>query len=164
MENENSLISRRSNTRLAAVKALYASEINNKINAKKSPGELTLDIISFYHDSEEKDGKVQLDEAFLASIIKGVCENLFDLDNSINKDIGSNWTLERLGPVLRSVLRAAVFELMSFEDTPFKVIINEYVNITRGFFDDKEVGFVNGILDKIAHEVRGDEECNSERI
>jgi N utilization substance protein B len=155
MENITNLPpTRRSNTRLAAVKALYASEINHKINEKKSPEQLTLEIIGYYHEEEEESGKVQLDEAFLAAIIKGVCENLADLDNSINKDIGEGWSLERLGPVLRSILRAAVFELMQFEDTPFKVIINEYVNITRGFFDDKEVGFVNGILDKIAHRTR----------
>ncbi|MCE3232582.1 MAG: nusB [Rickettsiaceae bacterium] len=154
-QQENIATGRRTNTRLAAVKALYASEINHKINEKKTPAELTLDIIAYYHEID-KDTKTQLDESFLASIVKGVCENIQDLDKSINRHIGTGWSLERLGPVMRSILRSAVFELMSFDDTPLKVIINEYVNITRGFFDDKEVGFVNGILDKIGHEVRGE--------
>jgi N utilization substance protein B len=152
METENATSGKRSNTRQASVKALYAAEINHKINENKSPAELTLDIIAYYHENEEK---AKLDEEMLAKMIKGVCENIDTLDNTINRHIGSNWTLERLGPVLRSILRLAVYELMTFEDTPLKVAINEYVNITRGFFDDKEVGFVNGILDKIGHEVRG---------
>jgi N utilization substance protein B len=155
MKKENTIPSKRSNTRLAVVKALYASDISNRINGNKSAAELTFDIISYYNESDE--GKVRLDEAFLANIIAGVCGNLPDLDKSLNKHIGTGWSLERLGPVLRSVLRAAVYEIMSLPETPLKVIINEYVNITHGFFDEKEVSFVNGILDKIGREVRDDE-------
>lgn len=151
METKNTTSGKRSTTRLAAVKALYAAEINQKINENKTPAQLTLDIIAYYHENEEKQ---KLDEEMLANMVKGVCEHVDELDKSINRHIGTTWTLERLGPVLRSILRLAVYELMSFEDTPLKVVINEYVTITRGFFDDKEVGFVNGILDKIGHEVR----------
>ena len=53
-----------------------------------------------------------------------------------------------------SILRTAVFEMMNHGNTHLKIIINEYVGITRSFFDEKDVGFVNGILDKIGHEVR----------
>jgi N utilization substance protein B len=76
------------------------------------------------------------------------------IDELVCKYLGQGWSMERLGPVLRNILRIAIFELMSYEETSIKIIINEYVNITRLFFDEKEVGFANGILDKIAHNIR----------
>lgn len=148
-------VGKRTESRIAAVKALYAGEINEKIDNKKSPSVLALDIIALYNESEKEHGTHNLDQKFLISLITGVCENLHLLDTKIESYLGTDWKIERLGPVIRSILRAAIFELLKYDDTPFKVIINEYVNITRSFFDEKEVGFVNGILDKIAHEVRG---------
>ena len=148
---------RRSESRVAVVKALYTSEINAKINFNKSPAHLSLDIISLYHESVEGSEAVNLDEKFLTDVIIGVCGNLDLLNKAIEDNIGDGWSLERLGPVMRSILRAAIYELMYFSDTPFKVIINEYVNITKTFFDAKEVGFVNGILDKMSNQLRPDE-------
>jgi N utilization substance protein B len=76
------------------------------------------------------------------------------LDAKIEKYLQSGWNLERLGSVMRSLLRVAVYELMEYEKLPIKVIINEYVNIAHRFFDRKDVSFVNGVLDQIAKEVR----------
>lgn len=143
---------KRNNTRLASVKALYAAQINEKINTKKSPAQLTVDIISFYFETEGK--AKNLDQEFLVELIKGVCENQQILDDKIKSKLTDAWKLERLGPVLVGILRTATFEIMKYSDTHLKVIINEYVNITRSFFDEKEVGFVNGVLDKIGHEIR----------
>ncbi|MDA0781807.1 MAG: transcription antitermination factor NusB [Rickettsiales bacterium] len=143
---------KRTNTRLAAVKALYSSEINELSDKSKTPGELMIDIIEFYYETEGKNKN--LDQEFLNELIQGVCENKTILDKSIVSKLGDGWKIERLGPVMLSILRTAVFEMMNHGGTHLKIIINEYVGITRSFFDEKEVGFVNGILDKIGHEVR----------
>ncbi|PIR39036.1 MAG: transcription antitermination factor NusB [Alphaproteobacteria bacterium CG11_big_fil_rev_8_21_14_0_20_39_49] len=143
---------KRTNTRLAAVKALYSSEINELSDKSKTPGELMIDIVEFYYETEGKNKN--LDQEFLNELIQGVCENKTVLDKSIVSKLGDGWKIERLGPVMLSILRTAVFEMMNHNDTHLKIIINEYVGITRSFFDEKEVGFVNGILDKIGHEVR----------
>ncbi len=148
---------KRTESRFAAIKALYAADINHKIEENKTPAELTLDIISYYHDNDEGLKNVKLDEEFLAKIVLGVCENISVLNQKIANNLTDGWSMERRGSVLRAILRAGVYELMVFSDTPLKVILNEYVNITREYFDEKEVGFVNGILDKIAHEVRENE-------
>jgi N utilization substance protein B len=58
---------------------------------------------------------------------------------------------------LRSLLRAATFEVIRRPDIPALVIINEYVSIATDFFDGKEPGMVNSILDKIARDVRAAE-------
>ena len=143
---------KRSNSRLAAIKALYASEINDLSDKKKTPGELTVDIIEFYFETEGKNKS--LDQAFLSDIIKGVIENKESLDKSIESKLNEGWKLNRLGPTILSILRAGVFEIMNYDEIHINIIINEYVGITRSFYDEKEVGFVNSILDKIGHEVR----------
>ena len=51
---------------------------------------------------------------------------------------------------LRAILRAAVYELLFTPDTPFKVVINEYINIAQSFYSEKEPEFLNAILDKVA--------------
>jgi N utilization substance protein B len=151
-QTQNTNEGKRNNTRLAAIKALYAAQINEKIDNKKSPAQLTVDIIAFYFETEGK--AKNLDQEFLIELIRGVFENQQIVDEKIKSKLNDAWKLERLGPVLVSILRTATFEIMHYSDTHLKVIINEYVNITRSFFDEKEVGFVNGVLDKIGHEVR----------
>ena len=72
---------KRTNTRLAAVKALYSSEINELSDKRKTPGELMIDIIEFYYETEGKNKN--LDQEFLNELIQGVCENKTVLDKSI---------------------------------------------------------------------------------
>ncbi len=147
----------KSEARMAAVKALYANGVNQAAVANVEPAdpdEVVLDIISCYEDNEEGLGDIKIDKKFLAKLVRGVLENSDVLDKSISTHLNEKWRLERINPVLKAILQAGVYEIMEFERVPLKVIITEYVYISRSFFDEKEVGFVNGILDKIAHEVR----------
>jgi N utilization substance protein B len=59
--------------------------------------------------------------------------------------------------ILRAVLRSGAYELLVREDVPARVVINEYVDIAHAFFGDEEPKVVNGILDRLAREVRTDE-------
>jgi len=148
-------ILRRSEARMAAVKAIYAVEIAWESGEKADPWAVTLGIISSYDEShEDHHFNVRPDEKYLAKIIKGVFENLDSIDLVIERNLSESWSKERIGHVMLALLRASVYEISSFQKIPFKIIINEYINIARGFFNEKEVGFVNGILDKIAREVR----------
>lgn len=148
-------ILRRSEARMAAVKALYATEISASLEEKPDPWEITLGIISSYDEGDiDHHFLVKPDEKFLAKIIAGVFKNIDAIDVIIERNLGESWTKERMSNVMMALLRAAVFELSSSQKLPFKVIINEYLNIAKAFFNEKEAGFVNGILDKIAREVR----------
>lgn len=148
-------ILRRSEARMAAVKALYATEISSTLDEKSDPWQITLGIISSYDDSDDEHHfKVRPDEKFLAKIIAGVFENMESIDSIIQRNLGESWTKERMSNVMVALLRVAVYELSASQKLPFKVIINEYLNIAKRFFDEKDTSFVNGILDKIAREVR----------
>ena len=65
--------------------------------------------------------------------------------------------MDRLESVMRAIMRAAGFEMLAKGEVPARVVINEYVDLTHAFFEGKEPGFVNGVLDKIARTLRPEE-------
>ena len=83
-----------------------------------------------------------------------------EIDQIIRPSLSDEWTIERLEVILRAILRAGTFELITFAKVPAKVIINEYVNVARAFFDDNKPSLVNGVLDKISRVVRNAEMKN----
>ena len=62
-------------------------------------------------------------------ILYGVFENQISIDNKIKEFLDEKWSYSRIDITLRAILRAAVYELLFTPDTPFKVVINEYINI-----------------------------------
>lgn len=157
-DNEKSIpegILRKSEARMAAVKAIYAAEINSASEEHQDPWAIALGILSSYDEKDvDHHFDVRPDEKFLTKLMAGVFENQDDIDIIIERNLGDGWNKERISSIMLALLRAGVYELSGFPKIPFKVIINEYLNIAKGFFSEKEVGFVNGILNKIASEVR----------
>jgi N utilization substance protein B len=76
------------------------------------------------------------------------------IDKAIVRRLAENWRLERIDATLRAILRAGAFELIAREDAPTEVVIDEYVEIAKSFFNGPEPGFVNGALDAIAKDER----------
>ncbi|HJN25004.1 MAG: transcription antitermination factor NusB [Rhodospirillales bacterium] len=147
----------RSSARLAAVQALYEMDMTDitadsvineflKQRWKPSPG---------MQNDEEEDlpDLADPDGALLAELIRGVSAKRNDLDGMIGPALSADWTVDRLETILRAVLRAGTFELLS-SDVPARVVINEYVNVSKAFFDDNKPGMVNGVLDKLARVLR----------
>ena len=91
-----------------------------------------------------------ISKKLLRDTINGVIDNQSQIDSIIKKNLSSNWRLNRLDKILKAILRAAVYEISYKLNTPSKVIINEYIDITHSFYSKKEPEFVNAILDKIA--------------
>ena len=65
-----------------------------------------------------------------------------------------DWPLSRIDPVLRALMRAGAAELSMTDGPPAKVVINEYVDIARGFFTGPEPGLANAVLDRLARSLR----------
>jgi len=74
-----------------------------------------------------------------------------------------NWRLERLAAVDRNLLRLAAYELMHEPGVPTAVVIDEAVEIAKRFGGEESSGFVNGVLDALAREVRGTGQRGGER-
>lgn len=81
------------------------------------------------------------------SLILGVRRNLAEIDQEIER-IAQNWTVNRMAGADRNVLRLGAFEVL-YADTPFKVAVNEAVDLAKRFGGANSAQFVNGILDKL---------------
>lgn len=135
--------SSRTLSRLSGIQAIYQ---------KNQTDENILTIVSQfenYHFSPlVLQTSVQPDYALFCSICKGVDKNYTFLKEKIVNYMNENWQFDRLPQLSISILLCAIYEIF-FEQTPKKVIINEYISLSKSFLDLKETQFINAILDKI---------------
>jgi len=94
------------------------------------------------------------DEDYFGEIVRGVVGAQAEIDRAIVRRLAEGWRLERLDATVRAILRAGAWELAHRTDTPTAVVIDEYVELAKAFFDPTEARFVNAALDGIARDVR----------
>ena len=145
----------RSTARLAAVQALYQRQME---------GTKVDELLVEFHrhrlggtiDDEEHEGEelaaVEVD--FFNDVVRGVDARLDEIDGLLGTKLSDGWTLTRLDKTMVQILRAGAYELIARGDVPMAAAINEYVDVAKAFFDDREAKFVNGILDAVAKEAR----------
>ena len=140
----------RAAARLAAVQALYQHEMEGTA--------LPQLLHEFHHHRlgatiegvEYADAEV----AFFDDLVRGVRARQAELDERISAKLSSDWKLERLDKPMKALLRAGAYELLARPDVPTGAVISEYVDVAHAFYDRREAGFVNGLLDGIAKDVR----------
>jgi len=140
----------RSAARLAAVRALYQHEMEGtplpRLLKEFHDHRLGATIEdATYHDAE-------ID--FFDDLVTGTDARRDEIDALIVARLAEGWSLERLDRPMRAILRAGAYELLARADVPVASIISEYVDVAHAFFDKRESGFVNGLLDAIAKEAR----------
>src|SRR6476659_10705423 len=140
----------RSAARLAAVQALYQQEME---------GTPVTRLLKEFHDHRlgatiEDERYHEAERDFFDDIVSGVDARRADLDRLIADRLAEGWTLERLDRPMRAILRAGAFELVARPDVPVGSVISEYVDVAHAFYDKRESGVVNGLLDAIAKEAR----------
>ncbi|HEY0928173.1 transcription antitermination factor NusB [Brevundimonas sp.] len=137
--------------RLAAVQALYQMEL-----AGEGVDTVITEFSNHRFDADiEGEPLAEADEAYFADIVRGVVGDQRVIDESIKARLASNWRLERIDSTLRALLRAGAWELRASRDVPKEIVIDEYVELAKAFFDDAEAKFVNAALDGVARDVRG---------
>jgi N utilization substance protein B len=146
----------RTGARVAAIQALFQSDQN------KESAEPVIDQFVRHRLGPDgggfEDGRVpQADAVLFAHIVRGVARQSDTLDEVIASHLQREWTVARLDPVLRALLRSAAFEFSSSAEPPARVVINEYMDIAHGFFGGEEPRFANGVLDALARHLRGPE-------
>jgi N utilization substance protein B len=92
----------------------------------------------------------EMDVEFFRQLIKITEENLSTLDKVIAKNLSNKWRMDRLDNVVKSILRLGAAELLYLKDIPTNVVFNEYIEISKSFFEKSEVAFINGLLSSIA--------------
>jgi len=143
----------RSAARLAAVQALYQMETAG-LGVEATIAEFK----DFRLGGEIEGEKLHAaDAAFFADILRGAVETQKKLDPYLQSQLAEGWRLSRLDATVRAILRAGLYEMIRRPDVPYKVVINEYVDVARAFFDGDEPGFINAVLDAAAKAARSDE-------
>lgn len=140
----------RSAARLAAVQALYQQDMEDiplpRLLAEFHNHRLGATIEeATYHDAEQD---------FFDDVVTGAFQRRDEIDGLIVDRLAKGWSLERLDRPMRAILRAGAYELIARRDIPVASVISEYVDVAHAFYDKRESGFVNGLLDAIAKEAR----------
>lgn len=145
MRNTIKQANKRGAARLAAVQAAYQLEI-----VETSAAEVIEEYV-LHHLNKEIDGHqyCKADLQWFRRIVLGVIEQQTTIDPILNQYLPPNWALSRIDSLLRAILRAAVWELKNCKEIDSAIIINEYMDITKAFYDGKELALVNAILNNI---------------
>ena len=140
----------RSAARLAAVQALYQQQMEGTALAR---------LLNEFHQhrlgmkiDDEQYAEAEVD--FFDALVAGVDARREEIDGLLAGKLAEGWTLARLDKTMLQILRSGAYELVARNDVPTAAVINEYVEVAKAFFDDREAKFVNGILDAIARDVR----------
>lgn len=100
----------------------------------------------FKENSEE--GLDGIDFGYINNILEGINEKRAELDSIIEKNL-QNWKLDRISKINLCILEMGIYEMLYVEDVPEKVALNEALELTKRYSDEKSVSFVNGVLDKV---------------
>ena len=140
----------RSSARLACVQALYQIEISGQ-----SADEVIEEFLS-HRAGHEIDGERYAvpHRRHFERTVREAAGRADEFDALVAATLAEHWSMERLDAVVRALLRAATCELAACPDVPARVVINEYVELARAFFSEREPAFVNGALDSLARRLR----------
>jgi len=141
----------RTAARLAAVQALYQMEA-----AGTGVEAVIREFIAHRLGADIEGAPIhEADADFFADVVRGVVAGQRQIDPYIEGQLAEKWTLSRLDATARAILRAALFELTKRPDIPFRVVIDEYVEIAKAFFGEgDEPRFINAVLDAAARDAR----------
>lgn len=148
---------KRTAARLAAVQVLYQMDLVD-VSPRVALGEFAT-----HRVGQDLDGDryVEPDMALLNGIVEGVAERMADIDGMLAASLQGH-ALERLELLLRAILRAGSYEILAHRDVHPRIAINDYMNVAHGFFGGREPAMVNGVLDRIARNLRPDEMAGGE--
>ena len=131
----------RSEIREAAFKLIYSLEIQKVENLEEA--------IELYIESNNITNKSEID--YIKDAILGIKKNKNEIEEKIKEHLKSNWKIERISKIDLSILKLAIYEI-KYKELPFKVVINEAVELAKKYGEDSSKNFVNGVLASIVKE------------
>jgi N utilization substance protein B len=136
-------MNKRRNARINAIQMIYQMEIKNE-----DPDNIILMHWKTLEKQLDKKSKAFAEELFIKTF-----ENKEKIDRYIKKYLKDSWKIDRLGLIDISVLRIAISECLFF-DTPIYAVLDEYVSIASVYLDEKNISFINALLDKFSSDYK----------
>lgn len=133
---------RRTEIREFAFKLVYSLEIQKDVNLEEQIG-------MYLEVNEIKELK---DIEYIKDCIFGIKENEIDIEKEIEANITSEWKIERISKINLSLLKLAIYEI-KYKQIPFKVEINEVVELAKKYGDEQASKFINGMLAKVVKDM-----------
>lgn len=137
---------KRTETREQAFKLIYSSEIQKNMDEEQ---------VDLFLEQNEIQEKKEVD--YVKQVFVGIKDNKEEIANLIENNLKEKWTIDRISKIDISILKVAIFELI-FSKLPYKVVINEAVELAKKYGDDSSKAFVNGILASIVKDKKLAEE------
>ena len=142
LEEKSSIkIMKRSAIREAAFKLIYSFEIQKPENLEEQ--------IDLYLECEEITDKEA--KEYIIDAINAIKQHTDEINNLIKKNLKADWTLERISKVDFSILKLAIYEI-KYKELPYKVAINEALEISKKYGEETSRNFINGILASVVKE------------
>lgn len=132
--------SSRTNARKAAVQALYQWQMTGQ------------SLVEIERQFIEEDRLKDAQKSYFTELFHGVPKNLAEIDLALTEFVDR--PVDMIDPVERAILRIGAYELINRLDMPYRVVLNEGINLAKYFGADGSHKYVNGILDKVAQQKR----------
>ena len=133
---------KRSEMRELAFKLIYSLEIQTEVNLEEQ--------IELYAQNNEIKNKEAID--YISDCIYGIKEHEIDINKTIENSLTEDWKIERISKINLSLLKLAIYEI-TYKEIPYKVEINEVIELAKKYGEDKSGKFINGALAKVVKEM-----------
>ena len=131
----------RSAIRELAFRLIYSREIQKEENVEEQ--------IQLFTEGNNIEDKNAIE--YIEDVIKGIEKSKEEIQTLIEKNLKSDWKVERISKVDLSLLKLAIYEI-KYKELPYKVVINEVVELAKKYGEEQSKNFVNGILASIIKE------------
>ena len=133
---------KRSAIREETFKLLYSLEIQKTENVEEQ--------IQLYLECNEINDEKAIE--YITEVITGIEKNLKEIEGLIEKNLKADWKIDRISKIDLSLLRLAIYEI-KYNEIPYKVAINEALELAKKYGEDTSKNFTNGILASIVKEI-----------
>lgn len=130
----------RSETRELAFKLLYQIEIQKEINNE--------DLLLFF---ENNDIQSKQSQEYIDDIVNGINKEAEEIMDTISRNLKEDWEVERISKINIALLKLGIYEIV-YKKLPFKVVINEVVELAKKYGEETSKVFINGILASVVKE------------
>lgn len=130
----------RSETRELAFKLLYQIEIQKEINNE--------DLALFFENNDIQSKKAQ---EYIEDVVNGINKEAKAIMDTISKNLKEDWEIERVSKINLALLKLGIYEIV-YKELPFKVVINEVVELAKKYGEETSKVFINGILASVVKE------------
>lgn len=132
---------KRTEIRELAFQLIYSIEVQKDMQEEQ---------LELFFKQQKIEKKEQID--YINTIFKGIKENKEEINNLISSNLKEKWTINRISKIDLAILEVAIYELI-YSKLPYKVAINEAVELAKKYGEDKSKNFVNGILASIVKDM-----------